>query len=178
MAFDSDTYGPEVAEILRLDGNGKRLMPLAGWSCSNAKAAERLRPATAKDLFPRAFAPDAALAGLWLYFSCGDEAHRIAQDISSAEGSYWHAIVHRQEPDAGNASYWFRRVGRHASFPTLHDAAVAEGYTAGSSWDPFRFVEYCEEARSKPGSKAESIALRVQRAEWQILFDYCARQPK
>ena len=57
--------------------------------------------------FPRARVPEAALSGLYLYFSCWDEAHVIAQDLSSAEGSFWHGIVHRQEPDAENASYWF-----------------------------------------------------------------------
>ena len=55
------------------------------------------------------------MSGMFLYFSCLDEAHRIAQDISAPEGSYWHAIMHRQEPDPGNSAYWFRSVGRHAA---------------------------------------------------------------
>src|SRR5262249_17485377 len=43
----------------------------------------------------------ACLAGLWLYHDFLDESHAISQDLSSAEGSYWHAIMHRREPD-----YW------------------------------------------------------------------------
>ena len=33
----------------------------------------------------------------------------------------------------------------------------------------------CETARATPGSDPEQKALAVQRAEWQLLFDYCAR---
>src|SRR5262245_27937857 len=55
----------------------------------------------------------ACRAGLWLAFGFLDESHTISQDLHTAEGSYWHALMHRREPDAGNAMYWFRRVGHH-----------------------------------------------------------------
>ena len=109
-------YSTEVVAILALDGNGERLMPLAMERCSSA-ARERLRAASAVRLFAGARAPEAALSGLYVYFSCFEEAHTLAQDIATAEGSYWHAIVHRQEPDAGNAAYWFRQAGAHPIFP-------------------------------------------------------------
>jgi hypothetical protein len=32
----------------------------------------------------------------------------------------------------------------------------------------------CERARQQPGSDAERKAIETQRAEWQLLFDYCA----
>jgi hypothetical protein len=41
-----------------------------------------------------------------------DEAHRIAQDIHDADGSWVHAYLHRKEGDLSNASYWYRRAGR------------------------------------------------------------------
>jgi hypothetical protein len=42
-------------------------------------------------------------------------------------------------------------------------------------WDPFAFIAFCERARSQPNSTQEVAAMEIQRAEWQILFDYCAR---
>jgi hypothetical protein len=156
---------------LKLDGSGERLMPLAGGACSSPEALKRLRALNPRTLLPGARAPEAALAGLYLYFSCLEEAHETAQRIETPEGSYWHAIVHRQEPDPGNAAYWFRRAGVHPIFPALRDAAAECGY---ATWDPFGFIDYCEKARRKPGSEDERIAREVQRAEWQLLFDYCA----
>jgi hypothetical protein len=170
FTFRATDYGRRVAEILGLDGDGHRLLPLVMEGCSSEAARERLQGISPDNLFPEARAPEAALSGLYVYFSCFDEAHTIAQDIPSAEGSYWHGIVHRQEPDAGNAAYWFRRVGAHPVFPALAQAA---GQT--EPWDPFRFIDLCEHARREPGSDLEERARAIQRVEWQMLFDYCAR---
>lgn len=172
-AFDPHAYGPAVAAILALDG-GRRLMPLAGGRCSSQPAYSLLQAATAGALFPGARAPEAAFAGLYLYFSCLDDAHEIAQSLSTAEGSYWHAILHRQEPDAGNSAYWFRRVGAHPVFPALRERAAAIGVDFGPRWDPLAFIRFCDQARGEPASQRERQALEVQRAEWQLLFDYCA----
>jgi len=174
MHFDPSAYGDEVSGILALDGSGARLMPLALGRCSLEPAHQRLKSADAALLFSGSRSPEAALSGLYLYFSCVDEAHEIAQGISSAEGSFWHAIVHRQEPDPDNARYWFRSVGKHPIFPALRQAAADLGVDCGSHWDPFAFIDLCETARLQPGSPAEKRALEVQRAEWQLLFDYCA----
>lgn len=38
MRFDAGAYGPEVAAILALDGNGERLMPLGRGVCSSVEA--------------------------------------------------------------------------------------------------------------------------------------------
>lgn len=174
--FDPRAYGEEVARILALDGSGERLMPLARGKCSSEPARSALRATTAPRLFPGARAPEAAMAGLYLYFSCRDEAHAMAQEIDNAEGSYWHAIVHRQEPDPGNSAYWFRMAGEHAVFAPLRELAAAEGLRVGARWDPFAFIDFCERARAEPGSEAERTALAVQRAEWRLLFDFCARK--
>ncbi|MCP5117912.1 MAG: hypothetical protein GY953_44415 [bacterium] len=171
-----------MAAILALDGDGNRLMPLALGTCSAPDAARRLKAASVRSLFPDARAPEAALSGLWLYFSCLDESHRLSQNIASATGSFWHGIMHRQEPDPGNSGYWFRRTGRHPVFEPLAEEAgrIARdypdsGFPVGGGWDPYAFIDFCEEARRQPGSSKEKLALEIQRAEWQLLFDYCAR---
>jgi hypothetical protein len=50
------------------------------------------------------------------------------------------------------------------------------GLKYSEAWDPLRFIEICEQARRRPGSALERAALEIQRAEWQLLFDYCARR--
>jgi hypothetical protein len=174
MVFDSGAYGAEVQAILAVDGNGERAMPLAGGSVVQS-GVNAIGGRGASELFASAAHPDGALAGLYLYFCAYDLAHGVAQDDSSVEGSFWHGILHRQEPDPGNAGYWFRRVGQHAVFPALRDAAADIGYAVKNAWDPFGFIDFCEKARRRPGSRDEEIAMAVQLAEWQLLFDYCAR---
>jgi hypothetical protein len=182
MRFDPTAYGQQVAAILALDGDGMRLMPLASGCCSSQEAANRLKKASASQLFPEARLPEAALSGLWLYFSCLEESHQISQGMHSPEGSFWHAIMHRQEPDAGNSAYWFRHTGRHPVYaPLLEEAReIAREYPQvefgiGDGWDPFAFIDFCENARCKPGGPAEAMAMKVQRTEWLLMFDYCAR---
>jgi hypothetical protein len=167
--FRPADYGPDVSAILALDGDGERLMPLVMERCSSEAARERLRAASPPHMFAGARAPEMALCGLYVYFSCFEEAHAIA-DAETAEARYWHGIVHRQEPNTESAAYWFRQLGAHPIFPMLARAAGQE-----HAWDPFAFIEMCEEARQQPGSELEALARGIQRAEWQILFDYCAR---
>lgn len=129
----------------------------------------------AADLFPDARAGEGALAGLWLRWGEWKKAHEVAQEIETPEGSYWHAIIHRQEPDAGNASYWFRRVGRHAIFPALRAAAVEIGWQgAATEWDPFAFLELYERTRQRGGKAEKELVAAIERAEWELLFTYCA----
>jgi hypothetical protein len=181
MRFEPLAYGDTVAKILDLDGGGERIMPLASGKCSSAEARDAIGRAGAAVLFPHARAPEAARAGLYLYFSCLDEAHTIAQDVHTSDGSFWHAILHRQEPDAGNSSYWFRRVGKHTIFPALHEAAagIVEAHPGVAvdmpdSWDPFWYIEFCEKARRGGARDPLAVALEIQRAEWQLLFHHCA----
>lgn len=182
LRFNPKAYGPEVAAILNLEDDGERLIPLVASQCSSEAAKVRLQAAKASGLFPKASVPEGALAGLWLYFSCFEESHEIAQNIGSPEGSLWHGILHRQEPDSGNAAYWFRRAGVHPIFAPLcseADAVIVRypeaEFRTGGRWDPYSFIMFCERARQQPGSSQERAALEIQRAEWQLLFDYCAR---
>ena len=113
--------------------------------------------------------PPACAAGLWLRFDFLDESHAISQDLDTAEGSFWHAIMHRREPDASNSKYWWRRVGPHPVLNTLAEQALGLGYKYTG---PFDFVDLCERVRGT-GSTEEETAKRVQQLEWQLLFDHC-----
>jgi hypothetical protein len=48
-----------------------------------------------------------------------DAAHRVAQDVETADGAWVHAYLHRKEGDVGNAAYWYRRAGRPAASDSL-----------------------------------------------------------
>ncbi len=127
---------------------------------------------------------NACRAGLWLAFNFLDEAHTISQDLHTAEGSYWHALMHRREPDHANAAYWFRRVGTHTVFEPLRQAAVELAASAPPQgaflarqerWDPFAFNDLCE-ASHEETAPCHDLCRQVQRHEWELLFDYCYRQ--
>jgi hypothetical protein len=175
MQFNPAVYGSEVAAILALEGDGRREMPLAGGGAASDEMRRRIQTAAAAQLFPKARAPEAAMAGLLMYLSLMDEAHELAQRVENPDNNFWHGIVHRREPDAGNAGYWFRRVGAHPIFPDLRQEAARHGVDFGPQWAPHAFIELCERARSRPGSAEEKIAMAVQLLEWQLLFDYCVR---
>jgi hypothetical protein len=112
---------------------------------------------------------------LWLAFDFLDESHTISQGLETSEGSYWHALMHRREPDASNAAYWFRRVGDHPIFDTLAKEGQELGFRLrGQRWDPFAFVDQCEEHRGT-GSEEEMLLRLVQQREWELLFEWCCR---
>jgi len=183
LTFQASLYGETIEQILALDGGGCRAMPLVCAGCTSPKAKSLLAGKRPADLFPGAPSPEGALSGLWLYFGCFEECHEICQELPTADGSYWHAILHRQEPDPGNAGYWFRRVGRHPVYPVLvecvraivsRDAAVT--FNVAKEWNPFAFIDFCERAqRQADDAPAHRAALAIQLAEWQLLFDSCAR---
>ena len=58
---------------------------------------------------------DSRILALWLARKDRwDASHDVAQDISSSDGSWIHAYLHRVEGDLGNARYWYSRAGKPA----------------------------------------------------------------
>lgn len=66
----------------------------------------------------------ALLALWWAGRDDWQRAHEVAQEIETRDGSWVHAMLHRQEGDLTNAGYWYRRAGR----------SVATGEIAGE-WE-------------------------------------------
>jgi hypothetical protein len=184
--FSPQSYGPVVAELLATE----RLNEL-GPGEPNRGARAKLKALSAESLVaPQAMRDrmmaEACRAALWLYHDFPDESHSISQQIDTVEGSYWHGILHRREPDYANAKYWFRRVGRHAIGAELAAAArelaksapddrSAEFLASQNEWDHSRFVDLCQSAAAGR-SAAETLCRRIQKLEWELLFDHCYRR--
>jgi hypothetical protein len=186
FTFDPNSYGPTLVALVAREplnelGPGtsdRTLLPQLKKLSVDAAFGER-------KVADREMA-DCCLSAIWLLHDFLDESHTISQQIETRSGSYWHAIMHRREPDFGNSKYWFRRVGEHATFPALAAAAreLAEQEKLDRSsaflaeqgdWDPMRFVDLCE-ASLCGRSSSEMLCRRIQRVEWQLLFDDCFRQ--
>lgn len=182
FSFDPNKYGPAVADLL----DGDRLCEL-GPGKPNRSAFAALQALSTAGVVPNVKSQEMAaccLSGLWLWHDFLDESHDISQDLGSAEGSYWHGIMHRREPDYSNSKYWYRRVGSHPIFESLAEnvAELSNSFeldaTASSfaaAWDPYDFVDLvCDVARGRSDSK--EFCQQVARLEWQLLFDYCYEQ--
>ncbi len=169
---DENSFGPELVQCaasrpgLRTALSEQGLRTLA----PNASRVDRLVLA-------------AGLLQLADFWDPSHDAAQSAEDLGErAFSAYWHGIAHRREPDPGNAAYWFRRVGRHALFPALAEAAhpLIVRHTAankvarttlgqGSGWDAMEFINFCTQAR--PASADEGLARRLQRLEMLMLLD-------
>lgn len=117
-----------------------------------------------------------------------DASHRFSQSIEGEgrhqNGDYWHAIMHRREPDDSNSKYWFRRVGTHPIFGELEEIAreVLSQSTSGDvgawtrklcgeGWNAMAFVDLCSIARQSPGSALDTAARELQWFEMMLLLE-------
>lgn len=184
--LDPTKYGDMAARLIE----PRRLAEL-GPGAPNRAAQPLLSTLSPETLFaghklrdPRMAA--ACCAGLWLYHDYFAESHAISQDIDTPSGSFWHAILHRREPDFWNSKYWFRRVRQHPIYEPLHAAAAqaarrlpdspaATALSAWTRWDPAAFVDLCEAAQAGQPD-CEPLCREIQRCEWKLLFDYCYEQ--
>jgi hypothetical protein len=124
-------------------------------------------------------------AGLLLLHDFDDESHAISQSLEDTDplgtASYWHGIMHRREPDASNAAWWFRKVGRHPAALRLAQNLEHWLQDIGASCEvqlqarkllsseqriePGRMIALSEQAHRYPGSVADSTLRLVQYLE-------------
>jgi hypothetical protein len=184
-----------AAELLDWSPRGERPTavcrpPLVPQPWRTATAAERQIIRTALGRLRVSSAADAtALEAGWLQLLDDlDASHQCSQSIEGRgrhqAGDYWHAIMHRREPDYGNSRYWFRQFGAHPIYPQLVDEArrVADGWRslefdtwlprliAGDSWRPTAFVECCEAAAASDDGPFRTAVEELQYREMLCLL--------
>jgi hypothetical protein len=110
-----------------------------------------------------------------------DAAHSLAQDVEGPDGAFVHGIMHRREPDYGNAAYWFRRVGQPAAFPAIAKRAAQipeiksneKAWSAlfpAADWDPFAFISLCERC-ARGSDPVRSVLQKIQAIETEVLLE-------
>jgi hypothetical protein len=136
---------------------------------------------------PGAACDRAALqAGVWQLHGELDESHRLAQ-AHEGQGKYqlcdqWHAIMHRREPDFGNARYWVRQLPHSPHWDELgqivarwfeNDVPAAvdrwrHRLLGPGGWKPLVHVDLAQAAAGEP--TLDHFARRVQWAEMLLLL--------
>lgn len=121
---------------------------------------------------------------LLLWHDQHEEAHAIVQTMEgNPDADCIHAILHRREPDHGNARYWFRRVGAHPCFTSLaagiatllkdmDQPALAAKLLPEGCWDASAFNDACA---SSGQTNARATLEQIQAAEFAALLEHlCA----
>lgn len=116
--------------------------------------------------------------GLLLLWDFLDESHAISQTMEGKgtprTADYWHGIMHRREPDAGNAAYWFRRVGSHPAFEQLGRHLLTWMKTLGASDQQIEFADrrLLKQAVFNPMAMIElsTVAIRSPRNDEASVF--------
>ena len=127
-------------------------------------------------------------AGLLQWHDALNRSHAFSQSIEGRgrhrAGDYWHAIMHRREPDYANARYWFRLVGTHPIHAELASRAaqilaacdVADAACWRSRlglpgrWNSAAFVDLCERAAADEDGPLGQVARRIQWTEMLLLL--------
>ncbi len=176
-----ETYSDLIERVLLMDPLLDKLQPA---DISNRDLWRRIREADDTELAGGKSIGDPELfalvrGGVNYALDDLDGCHAFFQDAPGDLAAYWHGMMHRREGDFDNARYWFRRAGQMPFFGALHGKAapLSDVVARQLSWDPYLFTGQCEQARFGAVELSDELA-KLQRAEFDVVFDYTWRQAK
>lgn len=183
----TDALSSSVHELLADHGLAYTRLVVGG--DSNEGVRSKLRAISPDNVLMKPVASrndaEALVSGLWLWHDFLDESHVISQSLHNSTGSFWHAIMHRREGDFSNSKYWYARCTDHPVLkqmpPFVNDiihprpADKSLLRLARGGWDPNAFVDLAEELHSQPKDPRYATAVALQKLEWKLLFEHCAR---
>lgn len=149
-----------------------------------ADTASRLARNLARTLQLPPARADTLEALLLLWHDHHEPAHALVQDLPDADAAFVHGILHRREPDDGNARYWFHRLGNHPAMIPLAQAAAPlldphphlHRLLPNGRWDPMAMIAAASAAR-QPGLPPYQIDLlrQLQALETRTLAQHLIR---
>ena len=133
---------------------------------------QRISGATDLEIAPSK-GPEANCIRSLLILAAGgvDQAHRIVQEMSTADAAYIHGIIHRIDDDFDNARYWFRRARIHPAGVEMYRRAALASPTVASRrmWDPDLVTDMLADSRSA-GVTEELRAILT--TEFEVLLQF------
>jgi len=171
-------------ELLQLNGAAAyRRLVVDGDGFAPAK--DKLRSLKPADVLAkpvvRSDEAQAVLSGLWLWHDWLDESHTISQNIHTATGSYWHAIMHRREGDFSNSKYWYAKCASHPVKKAIapRAAEIVRGSKVAQlvsdvllgGFDPNALVDLAEDITRVGDDPRRETVIALQKAEWEALFE-------
>jgi hypothetical protein len=174
IRFDALLETPELAALGPGPRAGRQSIPDLERALAPVFLA--VKPSTQQQALIRAL--------VFLWHDHLDEAHALAQDVATDDGSLIHGIMHRREPDYGNAKYWFHRAGHHPAYKavgqhaeavpaTPAECALHDRFNRDETWGPFAFVDCCQEEAESPTGHQQFLR-RIQKAEFSAVLEHLA----
>jgi len=171
------TYSPFVTDFLRQ----ARVPRFSAQDPAPDQQLIRLVAGAKDHEIARQTGPQSSCTRSLLFLAAGDvtQAHRIVQEMSTADAAYIHGVIHRIDDDFDNARYWFRQAGKHPAGAEMYRRAAASSPSIAKhpTWDPALVTRMVEDSRTAGVTEEVRAILTIEFEELlRFLLDTAERE--